>query len=188
MYMCIGPAKSFPFLWRLREPDQDPQKSLQPVQISQRTTILRRKCVYGYISFKEQPYFVNRPTRTFVLHSSFIRNIMTSLLDLPYIFKKRDKISLDRPPLFQSVAERSAAAAYSKLHPQKQDPCQVIDVGENTLKLVQGGLENMVSIDRAIMAPSHGRCCDSPVTEEYSASSSTQSSASGDRSQQGSTL
>lgn len=73
------------------------------------------------------------------------------------IFNEDDEISLDRPFLFQSAAEKTAAERYNKLLLSKQGPYKVVGVHENTLRTVQ---------DRTKLALSSGRYSDRPNREE----------------------
>lgn len=80
-------------------------------------------------------------------------------------FGVEDYVFMGRPPLLRSAAESSASEESSKLLSRKQGPYSVVIVNENTLIIVQDGLESTVSIHRATLA-SNSRCyCAEPERE-----------------------
>lgn len=67
-------------------------------------------------------------------------------------FEEGDEDYLDRYSLFHSASEKSAAKGYSKMQPRKQRPHRVTGVQENTVQILQDGLEDTISINRTTLA------------------------------------
>lgn len=80
--------------------------------------------------------------------------------------KKDNEAHVNRPSLFRNVAKKSATERYNRLLPKKLGPYNVLGVNENTLHILQDGLDNTVSIHRATLPPPSGRHCERPNREE----------------------
>lgn len=86
------------------------------------------------------------------------------------IFYEVDEIYLNRLSLFLSAAETSAARGYNKPLQKKQGPHRVVGVSDITLRILQDGLKNTVSIHRATMTPNVRFNCNRTNGEDQSSS------------------
>lgn len=86
------------------------------------------------------------------------------LVRLESILLVGDYIFLDRPALFHSAAEGSAHEVYSKLLRRKQITFEVMGITDNTLQILQNGLENTIFIHQdTLSAPSRRHRDDDPA-------------------------
>lgn len=68
------------------------------------------------------------------------------------ILNEGSEFHLDRPSLFCSAIQKSAAEGYNELLPKKKRPYKIVGVNSNLLRLLQDGLRNTVSNHRATLA------------------------------------
>lgn len=78
---------------------------------------------------------------------------------LETVFRDGDYIFVENLPLFRLAAESSASERHSELLPRRQGPHKVVGVDEVSPRILQGGLENADSIQRAALSHTPERYC-----------------------------
>lgn len=76
------------------------------------------------------------------------------MCNVPKTFTAGQYISLDRPPMTTSTADRMMTESYSKLMPPKTRRFKIIEVSPTPIRIEEDGVWATVSIDQATLSPS----------------------------------
>lgn len=105
-----------------------------------------------------KPYKINqkhiaRANKNLKLNQKFNNQQYEHHAFFAQILRTSDELYLHEPPVLHSTAKKRDVESYEELFPRKKGLYKMLGVSDNTLHIIQDGLENTILIYRKMLTP-----------------------------------